>query len=568
MHTNTTYHLNSNFRAALPHRSVLRSLHEKTVRYCRSLFTYEHILLVLPLLIYNCIMLRYVNFFPLWDSRAYWGHLYEAVTNGFKLENFAFGGHPSYAYGLIFAASQYAFGLGNIYALNGTTLVLGNAAILAFRSIIRSLFPEDSADLIFLKTVIFASHPAILANSINFNLDTGILFFWLFLLFFLFQKRTIFAMLSGFILVFTKEVGIVIFIATTVAYCTCFVCPTFILQRTHWRTLLNKWPLLLPIFSFAAYFCIKQYVYNQNPYWSGAPGLGGLIRILLNIDPFDPAFVSTIADVFILNFMWIGSTCILIVVLQVILHKRCNCCSEAKDNRIRAGILMIVLILLVSIYATSRIHTPNNIRYWLVLYPMALIIIYASIQSIVGNRSLAIASLAMFCCLNQLSLYWVLDPVSKHLFGTIPFGENLLLTPGTLMPWGSSGIPRDDLVYNLQFVEFGKVQDQIYEWIRPTDSTYIVASRHDTWMGFDEDLDAHTFHRSVATPHTIRPQYTDASGILSMNHPPHELFYIHYPNIRDANEFSTLFNHYTIIEEQEIGANPGYHIRVSRLTLK
>ena len=100
--------------------------------------------------------------------------------------------------------------------------------------------------------------------------------------------------------------------------------------------------------------------------------------------------------------------------------------------------------------------------------------------------------------------------------------------------------------------------------MKPTNETIIVGTP-EAWMQYG--LDPKTYARS-ARQERIVPTYVEGAGTLfTWDQLPKEVYFVHYPNFDNTQEFSKLLSVYDIAEDA-ILENDGYQLRVSKMSVK
>jgi len=127
---------------------------------------------------YSYLILSLADVFPLWDAWAVFQIcIIPSVLKPFSIFNFDCGGHPSMIYYFILGISQYLVP-GNLFLVHATNLALGILALIAFYKILTFIasgkeYEVERIMMLFL----YAFFPIIVANTLHFNPDFGMLVF-------------------------------------------------------------------------------------------------------------------------------------------------------------------------------------------------------------------------------------------------------------------------------------------------------------------------------------------------------------------------------------------------------
>jgi len=498
------------------------------------------------------LLLPYLTFPLLWDGRWYFNCMSNAAHAPFRFQNFLCFQHPSFLFMGIFAIPEHFFP-GSLPWLHGIVLTWGFLSIVAFSAICQKLLPHAPPLTRILATLLYATQPVIVANATAFSPDIGITYSQVILLGFLLYDRTGWIIAAGILLTFTKETGILFYTLAILAHWIFLVRPrfrsTFAALRASWRRI----PLLLlPQVLFVVYSASGIAFFEGND-------TGSLLRKLTSFSLLEPRFLLTLKEIFLFQFTWLQTGVIAIAALVWLWQwGRGALRPPAQDTRL---VWLLAALYAAGAYCLTRYLHVNNLRYFMAIFPIGLLLFAASAVHLLSRGNLANHLLMVALLLQTASLFYSADPLSRAMFGTFSFGER------TMYPLGKvdGGIGRDQLVYNLQHLELATIQDAIFAHIRPTPETTISTHR-DAWFGFNDGVDPATFRRTLAAG-AVMPHYLAAGDIISLPHPPREVWYIEYPNFVNEHELSTLRERYDTAHVWEF-RDGGYGIRVHQFRLK
>jgi hypothetical protein len=519
----------------------------------------QHEIELLPNLIYTLVLLPYLNYQQIYDGNEYFTCVQGATTQHFAYQNLACFGHPSFVFLLPYWFLQKL--LPGAISFNALTLILGNVAVVAFAYIVRALFPSETKGNRVLMVLLFALHPAILGSTLHFSLDIGVLFFFLFLLALLIAKKPILAALSGLVLVFTKEAGIVLYVITILSFLVLFIGRMQIPLRSKYRTLIRWSIVLIPIIAFIFYMRVHPTLWKGTNIHDN-----NLYNQFLQLNIADKRFQYILANIFVLNFLWVSSLWIALALLQSIGRYCMGLPGENSGDDVNNKLKQwIIFLAIAALFALSRSYPSNNIRYLSVAYALFLLVFFISVRSLFKATLWQTIVLVIVLALNTCSIYRTLDPLSEKLYGTFRFGERTLLSMSSI-DGSCCGAGRDTLMYNLEFApNLSRLYDATLQAIRPNRETTIVTSGAAL---MEYGIDRTTFERISGNLEKWRPRYTNAGNILrTKSNLPRTLYFIHLPNFDTSRELKSLLAKYAIEDELSV-EHMGYVMRTTKLSLR
>lgn len=495
---------------------------------------------------YLAMRFQYLDFVPIWDGWGYYGDLKSAVSgaSGFW-KNASLAGHPSTAWAVI-CSLPIRFFPASIPAFNSYLLGLQALAIVAFAKLVKMhARPDASPWECALATACFAFHPVLLATSINFSLDTGLLVLFPIQLWLWSDRKWLAAGLVGALMALTKETGIVIAL-----FLPGMEILRILIIRDHEKSKLFSElkrplaPLAMPILAFGIYLLFRRTVSGQTLVWRDNP-YKLVDCVLLFLLPFkNPRSMFAFAQLaFVVNFGWVA-TCSWVALLVAKVLKRATASEAASTPR---GGLPLLPMLLATTYLVVRIPTFMNVRYVAPVIPLLILLIWRELGGQVRRPRLRIGFLGLLLATFLVADYSSLDPISIPLMGRFRLDEADLFQMEDLMQGpGRSEINRDQLVYNLQFTAFSEVVNAAFTRIRPTDQTVITAHHFSVWedrlLG---DIDPANYHRSDRVPGSIHPVYVAVADLVSQVQAgkramPETVWYIELPNFDSRGDLKRL----------------------------
>ncbi|MBS2024787.1 MAG: hypothetical protein JST92_20520 [Deltaproteobacteria bacterium] len=464
------------------------------------------------------------DYVPLWDARIYADCILHAAHHGTFPTNYSCADHPTHAYALLLSL-PLQFGSTSYVGMIVVDLLLGLVALWAFWDLARLAFPETAQDSALLVACL-GMMPVLVAGTLNVNPDYGVMVCLLLLLRALLRESLLGVQLAGLALVFCKETGLLLLGLAVGLHALLFALRTPE-QRARWREWLPRYAAAftgLPL--LVLWFLHKpKDPAAQGSLWLGN-SLGGLLKLVFRVDLFDPVFVAQLMSMFLLQFAWIPTLFALTRWLPRLwtLRRRWPLPSSAA--------LYLQLCFAGVVFVFTRYPTFINPRYFLPAWPLLLLCAWAALSTfrpLVRRGALLVMAVA-FLAGNFRSI----DPVSRAIWGTFPFGDHELyeLTSFTGECCGRS---RDQLVYNLEHVELHRLQDRLYAVAPPSRLMPLVANEMADWyfVGFlSPTQKQRTLDPSALLFHTVPPLQLMR---LPQSHRPARILYVKFPNLRDQD---------------------------------
>jgi len=501
--------------------------------------------IVLLAVLYSITHLQYLSFAQYWDSNWYWvllrsgvGNLKEVALRSGDIvrtfiESFNFLGHPSMGYVGLMSISQF-IDYGNVALLNIENVILAVLAIYAFYRIAQYFFPERGTDNILI-TAIFAFNPLFYATSISFNLDFGVLIFEVLMFEAIIYRKFLWFLLWATILIFTKEIGIIIFLSFIVAYLLFFALKRW--WKSKRRIEVHKvlfW--ILPLMIFGVYF-----YYTRGNLWKNVAleNTGNTNFFTWNDNGMFTFGMNTknviirLFQIFVMNFGWVSSFTVIAIWLkaEIFGERLLQDFSEEKRDiaRVLGGTFFVFLVfnLLTIVMPFSRYVVPGVF--------FTVLIFYLLVQTL--NRKhffIRRAVLALVLLLTVTQTFKAIDPSPQILFGKNYLGENVS------SPFFGF---HDGLVYNSEFVFVDKLEKKTINYL--TGGSSIVLDKEATY--FFKDI------KQVGTLDSLDKIYR--TGVKKLR-------YIHIPWFGKKEESLAKINKYYSIQAERTVDYKGYFVEI------
>lgn len=399
------------------------------------------------LILFFLFRLHYSGYSQRWDSRWYLDLLNTAISIVSKKQILSifwwkqlwqaanFLGHPSIGYvgWLLFIGKIVGFK----WMVDITNIILAIFAISSFYKIIIFFSSKDRIGNL-LATALFAFNPLFLASSVSLNLDFPILVFEIIWFESLLNKKYLLSALSGLMLVFSKEIGLLVYFATILGF------GVFYWRRTK---LIKLGYIVFPgLIWLLSYLLLGKLGWNNtnvpvdkdSTIWRW----GNNCMFCFGIN-FDYIKVR-LFQIFVMNFGWVMLLVDIFAIVKFLIYfsvrKRF---LSANRNQIVWGLILglvffgwIISNLLLVVMPFSRYMTAG-IFFVIIFFVIALQYLLQK------NYRVKYLVLTLLLCLNIIQAVIAVDPVVGWFYGVNYLGSHK-----------SSPIYgyHDGLVYNLQFM--------------------------------------------------------------------------------------------------------------------
>lgn len=499
---------------------------------------------ILPYAIFCGILLCQTDFVPLWDAWVYAECAARAAHAPTELHNYSCAGHVSHAYIALLALPTLWGKQQQMWHLLLVNAALGCVAIHSTVRIATLMHPARTErwDVAWLGLLV-SVHPQLLASAVFVNLDFAVYALGMACLAALLERRYFRAGLVGCVLAFSKETGVALYLI--LALCVLLLragpCRQSYGSRSHAKW--HPFALGLPVLALVVVYVFFP---AERSDWAKTFTIGEWLSQLTHVRWREPHERAVWAALFVLQFGWLITTTVGLALLQPIWRFRCRS-TLIPHGMIRNNVAAVFLVALISTYTLTRAQTYVNTRYFGVLYALGALVFLTSTIVLIRSVPLRRAMLATCVALFAFSSFRTIDPLSKQLYGTFEFGEHRMLSM-TSLSQECCGAGLDQLVYNLEFVQFHRLLDMATRDFRPSKARPIVVANPMAW-NLAQQLEAHTFARAMPRRRGGSQALADLFG-WSLVPPsrPQEILFLALPNAdnRQAREeLSRWYNHST-----------------------
>ena len=492
----------------------------------RSRATAPRVVLALAVLAALALISGHLSFIPMWDGRAYAECAVEASLRGFAPYYLRCWGHASHFYVAVLAISQLV-DPGNgvaLIAVNGLVLAV---AVAGFHRLTRSVFParEHELDRALLSTI-FLLQPPFLASVLQPGLDLPVLAGTIWTIALLIERRWFWTAAAGVALVFSKETGILLYALVLGCYATWLVLRSRGSLAARLNELLPAWPAVIPLAAIAAYLAFYKFFRPGQPaLWTA--GIDTPLVKLFLVPRVDAYLWSYLALLFVLNFAWIPSSWVLADALFGMSRLARRLPRRAVDGAERHVLMFLALLFPATVYALTRFVTFSNVRYLMIASALLLIPAYAALVRLSLTTRLRRVPLVAYALLLVISAERTVDPISRRLWGTFPFGSHEMLRIASITG-ECCGIGRDQLVYSLEFTRLHELADDALATLAPDSRTLLVIPANTSWYTIGP-LDARSHRRSLRRTGTMEPMVV-THGEVMKDVRPDRFTYLALPN--------------------------------------
>jgi hypothetical protein len=493
---------------------------------------------------YLLLVVPHIYFVPLWDGAIYAEVVLRAAGAKFDIWTLNHADHPGIGSLLIPALFVKATG-GQLWGLQLGSIVLGVFGIIGFLSIVDALFREISRLERSFIALTFSSMPVYAATTLNTNLDFGTLVFFLLFLASLLHQRFYAAAVFGGMLLLAKEAGIVVWVATIIAYSTAVILRREGAPSEKIRKMIRMTPAFFGILALVAYIVVRM-KNKQGLIWASAASQDkGLVEQMTSFSLLDPVFKAYLALIFSVNFMWIPTLFIATGVVAWMARSLIN--AQPRNFAMRRE--LIVLLTVTLLLVLTRFRTFANIRYFLPIFPALLLAFAHAMQGLVPSPLKRVGIFGLTTILFLTSAIRTIDPVSRRIFGTFVFGEHPILSI-TSITNECCGKGRDQLVYNLEFVLFDELINRAFSDVRPTESQPIVVPDAANWWLVSPMTAADPPRRTIQGRPSRQTPMISAREVVARAAPPERLFWLGMPLVDGSGEVELLKMRYEIIDRK------------------
>ncbi len=251
--------------------------------------------------------------------------------------------------------------------------------------------------------------------------------------------------------------------------------------------------------------------------------------------PYGPA-------IWTLSFSWVLTACLFAAVVKLALVRRSRE-ALAADTFPRRPLVFLLLAFAGTTYALTRYETFVNVRYLLAIAPLLILVFAVAARVLLPRPALRYAFLSIVFLLLLASDFRTIDPVSRRLWGTFPFGRHQLLK---LTSWNNEccGYARDQLVYNLEYLKMHEIQNIMFADLRPTAATKFLAHPQADFFLAGRVTPEGT--RTLGLGDTLDVHYGALYDLDARRVKPERVYFVAFPNFDNGPDLQRLRRTYSV----------------------
>ena len=522
----------------------------------------KHWTIHLIVLIFFIFSLQYFSYVPIWDGATYtiYGFYDVFETKPFNIFQLYNNGHPVILLHLLLGFPWF-FYLGNVFLLRLMIGILYSFSVYAFYGIARMIFKgsKNNTEIVIL-TALFAFYPVNTSTILQLTTgDIGIIIFFPIFLYFYIRRRHLLSFLSALVLSFSKETGFLIFLTVLgVEFFIKFAGNRSI--KTLTSLLKKRLIYAAPVILYLISILVRILIFHEAPIYKY------ISQPLIADWPewqIDKIFQSYFLGILAVNYNWILTVTILAGILKYIYSSIMN-----KPEKIlslnKPYIRLILLLFIFLLFTLTLFKTFTNLRYFASLYFLMIILFYYSLKILFDRIIIRRIILFIVTVVFIFSNFRTTDPVSKKIYGTFKFGEHEMLNM-TSITNECCGYGRDQIMYNLEYLNIIRLLDKILTDLRVTSDTAIAYQPLVGLWGIDT-IDNLTYKRTYKKWESFEANIVTWKW-WKMPETPRKIYYIDFPISDSSLILADYMKYYDLITIKNY-VHDGYEMNVYSLKLK
>jgi hypothetical protein len=571
--------------------------------------------LVLVVGILRCAQVLWESrgYVPMWDARIYAMCAVSAAARPFSMDALRCAGHPSEAYIGVLSAFQ-RLDLGNPRLLHLANALLLCLAAAAFARLLRRTFPAGTLapERALLLTALILD-PAVLSALLHVNVDTGVLVFLLCASAALAEDRRALAIVFGLLASYSKETGALLYAALAGTYAlvvllprptpahirNALICgglsailPALIVPWGPWSVPLalgaalagarlgfgRPWhtselsalgaravpltPLFLPSLVYGVHLVWHVRQAATGGLWIGTTGTDIAQSVLTaQLGPISRTYLALI---FVLTFHWLISAIIGADLLLGVRRYVSQATPRPVPGAVDRPLVFLLLFAAGAVYLVTRFETLVIARYMTPVFPYVLVAFLAALLRLRLPIAMRRVTMAGFVLLLAWSAHRTVDPVSRALFGTYPFGRRAMLHvnsfAGTCCGYGLN-----QTIYNLEFLRFADAMQAALNRLHPAHGDVVLSLPGPAdWLSIGP-LDSASQRQLVPRPVAHEPLLYRAVDLATWSVPVDSAWLIEVAYFRADEDRKRLAERFLIGPPDSIWVD-GYGVAIRRLT--
>lgn len=443
--------------------------------------------LVLMLIIIFCLLsFEVINDWFRVDSYAYYEYIKRAKTWDFTFETFRllqYCAHNCFGYSLFSLIGEYLLP-NNGYGVRIIQIIMVCMSIGAFSSIVKKLkLDHESEKENVLITSIFAFSPIVMGLLFEVALDLSTACFFTWFLYSYLNEKKIYEIATIFLLIFSKETGIVLLFGFGLGWLIKNIVMTKSVRELVKSPDIRRYFCLfvLPAIFYVTVFLLSdKWLEPENTSNIQLDG-SQINKFGMNIDNI----ISKCKEFGILNFNWLILFCIIfggVFFLKPILNK-----WASNESAYKKPILFPIIGSSISFFLFNIFYiTYCNPRYITAFY-IPFILFFACVIVNLKKASYRFATYLSITVLLLVQNFITLDPLTLYSFKNISIGKGSIITTRTFGKLENGDLTTDEKVwserelthaasYNRQYTYLGDLFEKFLKTIQYSDTTLIAVA--------------------------------------------------------------------------------------------
>jgi len=515
--------------------------------------------------VYMFVLAAYHDVTPFYDGGIYYASIQRLVTLPFQWVHLHMEGHVSPVYTMLISWSQF-IDQGAVLPMYATNLALMLFAAVMMYKLLSLLFGSVARPLeLMLGASIYGAMPVLVTHAFHINLDFGLSIFLVPYLYFLLGGKYWRAAVFAVAMMMTKETGVLIYLVIVSLYAFLYITRPAGSFKNALNAVVHNYTVLVPAGVFTLYYgAFRLFAPASQAHWGQDSVDSNVMHTLLDFNLADSGIRSFLSNIFIINFNWL----LTLVVAVFLFHRAWRWMFGLEKNPLhginKRDLIFLILALLGLIYITTRIRYWNNPRYVLAVFPVFIPLAFYCLIDLVRSAKIRASLLGIALGLIMIANITTIDPVSRAVYGTIPFGEHQWLNMTSMIgpPW----LRRDQQAYNLEFLELHYATTEAWKDIEPPANAVILAGPMADFYVSNRIMPG-TFHPTLrlegSQPLRVLDQLEQMKPENITAHLGDQPFiwYMKFPNLDDEQFLPVLTSNYELLSKNKYGRR-GYTIDV------
>jgi len=205
------------------------------------------------------------------------------------------------------------------------------------------------------------------------------------------------------------------------------------------------------------------------------------------------------------------------------------------------------------------------VRYLLAAMPLLLVASYAALVRLIRGVQPRRIALITYALLLVVSAERTVDPLSRRLWGTFPFGSHEMLRMASITR-ECCGVGRDQLVYSLEFTRMHEVMDDALAGLKADSGSLFVIPANTSWYTIGP-VDRMTHRRTLHRTGVAEPIAVEHGEIMKAPVRPERFTFLALPNADIPRALRNLGMYYEWGEPRRFERS-GYAVLAYDMTLR